>query len=158
MKKVWGLLSNVDTDVIAEINAFPGLPPEYMKKAFASVIENFIKEQGEMYRGPMAVEWEINMNFERTEENGSIILAIDGMIDANTASETDMMIQSCIKQTDDLTLDLKGVEYISSAGLRVILNAENAMEEKGSSLNSRSSMVCLQERAEKENISTRSSP
>ena len=72
------------------------------------------------------------MNFERTEENGSIILAIDGMIDANTASETDMMIQSCIKQTDDLTLDLKGVEYISSAGLRVILNAENAMEEKGS--------------------------
>lgn len=35
--------------VIAEINAFPGLPPEYMKKAFASVIRHFMKEQGESY-------------------------------------------------------------------------------------------------------------
>ena len=71
------------------------------------------------------------MTFERTEKDGKIILAIKGMIDFNTAPEANAEIKNCIAATDDLTLDFKDVEYVSSAGLRVILQASDAMEEKG---------------------------
>ena len=71
------------------------------------------------------------MTFERTEKDGKMILAMKGMIDFNSAAETNTEIKNCIALTDDLTLDFKDVEYVSSAGLRVILQARDAMEGKG---------------------------
>ena len=71
------------------------------------------------------------MTFERMEKDGKMILAMKGMIDFNSAAETNTEIKNCIALTDDLTLDFKDVEYVSSAGLRVILQARDAMEGKG---------------------------
>lgn len=71
------------------------------------------------------------MTFKRTVKDGKIILALNGILDFNAASETNMEIKKCIAETDDLTLDFKEVDYVSSAGLRVLLQVKEAMEEKG---------------------------
>jgi anti-anti-sigma factor len=60
----------------------------------------------------------------KKDENGIIHLTITGRLDAVTASEADDIIKG-ITQVQDIRLlfDLKPLEYISSAGLRVLLSA-----------------------------------
>jgi anti-sigma B factor antagonist len=41
-------------------------------------------------------------------------------------------IDACLADTQALVLDLHGLEYISSAGLRVLLKAQKSMAQKGS--------------------------
>jgi anti-sigma B factor antagonist len=52
------------------------------------------------------------------------IIEIVGRLDTTTAPALDKTIQEDIADTKDLVLDIKGLEYISSAGLRVLLSAQ----------------------------------
>ena len=55
-----------------------------------------------------------------------------GRLDTTTAPSLEKNIQEDIAGTKNLILDLKGLEYISSAGLRVLLGAQKKMQQVGS--------------------------
>ena len=63
------------------------------------------------------------MDIARTEQQGTIILAPDGRLDSTSAPALEKAISSigCGEDGHHLLLDFSKVEYISSAGLRVVL-------------------------------------
>ena len=69
---------------------------------------------------------EIKRNTEET------LIEIVGRLDTNTAPALDKTINEDIPANQNLVLDLKGLEYISSAGLRVLLGAQKKMQKDGS--------------------------
>ena len=69
---------------------------------------------------------EIKKNAEQT------VVEIVGRLDTTTAPTLDKAINEDIEGTKDLVIDLKGIEYISSAGLRVLLSAQKKMQKIGS--------------------------
>ena len=69
---------------------------------------------------------EIKKNAEET------IIEIVGRLDTTTAPVLDKTINEDIGNTKKLVLDVKGMEYISSAGLRVLLSAQKKMQKIGS--------------------------
>jgi anti-sigma B factor antagonist len=69
---------------------------------------------------------EIKKNTEET------IIEIVGRLDTITAPALDKTINEDIGDTKNLVLDVKGMEYISSAGLRVLLAAQKKMQKIGS--------------------------
>ena len=70
------------------------------------------------------------MEITKQQNEKHLSLLISGRLDTNTAPELDQVIQQ-IGDITDLTLDLEDLEYISSAGLRVLLVAQKMMKEKG---------------------------
>lgn len=60
-----------------------------------------------------------------------ITLELDGRLDTTTAPELESVIDGCIGETSELVLDFNGLEYISSAGLRVLLKAQKSMMSNG---------------------------
>ena len=69
---------------------------------------------------------------EKNEANANLILAISGRLDTTTAPELEAKLKDCPKGLKALFLDMKDVEYISSAGLRVLLSAQKVMNSQGS--------------------------
>ena len=69
---------------------------------------------------------EIKKNAEAT------IIEIVGRLDTTTAPVLEKAINEDIGDTKNLVLDLKAVQYISSAGLRVLLGAQKRMQKIGS--------------------------
>ena len=65
----------------------------------------------------------------RTAEKTTIELA--GRLDTTTAPDLDKTIQQDVADAKDLVLDFKKIEYISSAGLRVLLGAQKKMQKIG---------------------------
>lgn len=72
------------------------------------------------------------MNIEKLIENGIVTLKISGRVDTTTAPEFEATIDGCTEGLQELILDCKEMEYISSAGLRVILKAQKLMNAQGS--------------------------
>lgn len=67
-----------------------------------------------------------------TEKNGeAILLKIEGRLDTTTAPELEKAISEMPESTKDLVLDMNALEYISSAGLRVLLAAQKKMNKIG---------------------------
>ena len=65
------------------------------------------------------------------EMNGKeLTIEIEGRVDTMTSPELDQMINDSAKNAESLVLDFANVEYISSAGLRVLLKAHKAMSKK----------------------------
>jgi anti-sigma B factor antagonist len=69
---------------------------------------------------------EIKRNAEET------IIELAGRLDTITAPALDKTISDDIGDTKNLVLNLKNLEYISSAGLRVLLSAQKKMQKIGS--------------------------
>ena len=64
--------------------------------------------------------------------NGNIAnIALEGRLDTTTAPELEKELKGVIESADALTLDFSKLDYISSAGLRVLLSAHKAMSKKG---------------------------
>ena len=65
-------------------------------------------------------------------KNGSVLnIAVEGRIDTVTSSDLEKTILDNISEVEDMTIDLKGVDYISSAGLRVLLSTQKIMDKQG---------------------------
>ena len=69
---------------------------------------------------------EIKKNAEET------VIELTGRLDTTTAPALDKTVNEDIGETKNLVLDVKGLEYISSAGLRVLLSAQKKMQKIGS--------------------------
>ena len=72
----------------------------------------------------------MTIEFKRNAQETTIELV--GRLDTTTAPALDKAISEDIGDTKSLILDLKGLEYISSAGLRVLLGAQKKMQKIGS--------------------------
>jgi anti-sigma B factor antagonist len=72
------------------------------------------------------------MTLEIKKNQNETIIEIVGRLDTITAPTLDKTINEDIGETQSLILDVKGMEYISSAGLRVLLSAQKKMQKKGS--------------------------
>ena len=59
-------------------------------------------------------------------------VSVSGRIDTTTAPEFDTKIKSAIEGVTELVLDFEKVDYVSSAGLRVLLSVQKIMKSKGS--------------------------
>ena len=68
---------------------------------------------------------EIKKNLEST------VIEVVGRLDTTTAPALDKTINEDILDVKNLILDFKGLEYISSAGLRVLLSAQKKMQQLG---------------------------
>ena len=72
------------------------------------------------------------MTIEIKKNADEIIIEVVGRLDTLTAPALDKAINEDIGDATKLVLDVKGMEYISSAGLRVILSAQKKMQKIGS--------------------------
>lgn len=72
------------------------------------------------------------MTIEIKRTAAETIIEAAGRLDTTTAPVLDKTINEDIEGTENLVLDLKGIEYISSAGLRVLLSAQKKMQSLGS--------------------------
>ena len=72
----------------------------------------------------------MTIEIKKTEEQ--TIIEINGRLDTITAPALDKTINGDIGDAKNLVLDVKGMEYISSAGLRVLLGAQKKMQKSGS--------------------------
>ena len=72
------------------------------------------------------------MTIEILNNKDETIIELAGRLDTITAPALDASINECLEYTKNLVLDLKNLEYISSAGLRVILSAQKNMQKVGS--------------------------
>lgn len=72
------------------------------------------------------------MTIEIKKNLPEIVLEITGRLDTNTAPVLDKTITENLEDCKNLIIDFKGLEYISSAGLRVLLSAQKKMGQVGS--------------------------
>lgn len=72
------------------------------------------------------------MMIEIKKNTNDTTIEIVGRLDTTTAPALDKVINEDIGDTKNLILDFKGLEYISSAGLRVVLSAQKKMQKVGS--------------------------
>ena len=63
-------------------------------------------------------------------ENGKVCYALEGRLDTTTAPELERELKNDLDGATRLTLDFSKLDYISSAGLRVLLSAHKAMSRK----------------------------
>lgn len=61
----------------------------------------------------------------------TLTVALEGRLDTTTSPELDAFLKKYYSVVHKLIFELKDLDYLSSAGLRVILKAQKAMEEKG---------------------------
>ena len=71
------------------------------------------------------------MTIEKTITGTAAVLKIVGRLDTTTAPELEAAIDGCVAGINALELDCSALEYVSSAGLRVILKAQKLMNAQG---------------------------
>ncbi len=71
------------------------------------------------------------MTISKNLTGSALTVALEGRLDTKTAPELDKELNADYAGITELTLDLEKLEYISSAGLRVLLAAQKAMSAKG---------------------------
>ena len=67
------------------------------------------------------------LNIQKTLEEKTLTVALSGRLDTTTAPELEKSLQESLDDVDELVMDMAGLEYISSAGLRVLLTAQKTM-------------------------------
>lgn len=71
------------------------------------------------------------MTINKTVNGGELTLALEGRLDTVTAPELEAELKASLGGAESLTLDFSKLDYISSAGLRVLLSAHKMMAAKG---------------------------
>ncbi|MBQ2307531.1 MAG: STAS domain-containing protein [Clostridia bacterium] len=71
------------------------------------------------------------LNINKTAENGTLTIALEGRLDTVTAPALEQELRNSLEGVTELDFDLAKLEYISSAGLRVLLLAQKEMNVRG---------------------------
>ena len=72
------------------------------------------------------------MTIEKKINGEAVTLIVSGRLDTQTAPELENELDASLTGLKELTFDMTNLEYVSSAGLRVILKAQKAMNAQGS--------------------------
>ena len=71
------------------------------------------------------------MTIEKITEGNKLTIALSGRLDTTTAPKLETELKQNISGVEELVLDLAALEYLSSAGLRVLLSAQKVMNRQG---------------------------
>ena len=71
------------------------------------------------------------MTINKTQDGKNLTIALEGRLDTMTAPELEAELNTSLPEAEALTLDFSKLEYISSAGLRVLLSAQKVMNKQG---------------------------
>lgn len=76
-------------------------------------------------------EYKIMLNINKSTDGSKLTVALEGRLDTNTSPELESSLQESMDGMTELVLDLEKLDYISSAGLRVLLAAHKVMSKQG---------------------------
>jgi len=71
------------------------------------------------------------LNINKTIEGSKAVFALGGRLDTQTAGELEKELKESLDGISELTLDFEKLDYISSAGLRVLLSTQKTMNQQG---------------------------
>ena len=71
------------------------------------------------------------MEIIKLNEGSKLTITLEGRLDTTTAPQFESELKSSLEGINDLTLNFEKLEYLSSAGLRVILSAQKIMNKQG---------------------------
>lgn len=71
------------------------------------------------------------MTITKTKNDAALTLALEGRLDTTTAPQLEAELKANLDGVTALTLDMKELAYLSSAGLRVLLAAQKQMNKQG---------------------------
>jgi len=71
------------------------------------------------------------MTIEQKKNGTDLNIALEGRLDTMTAPQLEAELKSALEGVETLVFDLEKLEYISSAGLRVLLSAQKTMNRQG---------------------------
>jgi len=71
------------------------------------------------------------LNIEKNTNEAGLTVALAGRLDTTTAPELEKELKASLDGVTALTIDMAALEYISSAGLRVLLSAQKTMNKQG---------------------------
>ncbi len=71
------------------------------------------------------------LNTKKMIENGKAVFALEGRLDTNTSPDLEKELRETLPGMNALELDFEELDYISSAGLRVLLSAQKIMNQQG---------------------------
>ena len=72
------------------------------------------------------------MTIEQKRDGAKLTVCLGGRLDTTTAPQLEGALNTALDGVSELEMDLKELEYISSAGLRVLLSAQKRMNKQGS--------------------------
>lgn len=72
------------------------------------------------------------LNIQKTLSDGEALVALEGRLDTTTAPNLEGELKAFIPDVKALVFDFEKLEYISSAGLRILLSAQKTMNRQGS--------------------------
>lgn len=72
------------------------------------------------------------MNIIKTQEGTTLNVALEGRLDTVTAPQLEGELRTAVNGVTELVFDLGALDYVSSAGLRVLLSAQKVMNRQGS--------------------------
>lgn len=71
------------------------------------------------------------MTITKNQNGSHLDLALEGRLDTTTAPQLEAELKQSVDGVTELALDFAGLEYLSSAGLRVLLSAQKVMNKQG---------------------------
>lgn len=71
------------------------------------------------------------MNINKKAEGNKLTIALEGRLDTTTSPELENELAGALDGVTELVFDLEKLEYISSAGLRVLLSSQKTMNKQG---------------------------
>ena len=71
------------------------------------------------------------LNINKTLEDKTLTVALEGRLNTTTAPQLEAELKSALPDVTSLVMDFEKLEYISSAGLRVLLSAQKTMNKQG---------------------------
>lgn len=70
------------------------------------------------------------MNIEKRLEGNALVVTLEGELNTLTAPELAEALEGELDAVDGLVVDMRNLDYISSAGLRALLNAYRVLEDR----------------------------
>lgn len=71
------------------------------------------------------------LNIDKKVNESELTITLEGRLDTMTAPALESELKASLDGVTDLTFDMKDLQYISSAGLRVLLSAQKTMNKQG---------------------------
>ncbi len=71
------------------------------------------------------------MNIKKTQNGNKLTVALEGRLDTVSSPELEADLKGSLDGITDLEFDISALEYISSAGLRVLLSTQKIMNKQG---------------------------
>ena len=71
------------------------------------------------------------MKISNQKEGTQLVIALEGRLDTTSAPQLDEAVKASIEGVENLVMDFTALEYISSAGLRVLLSTQKVMNKQG---------------------------